>query len=116
MNFPLKGGVDAQWQSNVSRRYRMLDGQRGTVLRDWDFDLDTYGAYLQSMIRVNDSLKLVPAYRVDRIDGRFSDIASWLRYPVYRYGTIQQPKFSVSYDVSQRCDCLCQLGAYFPDW
>lgn len=111
--FSIEGGVDAQWQSNVSRRYRMLDGQRGTVLRDWDFDLDTYGAYLQSMIRVNDSLKLVSAYRVDRIDGRFIDIASGLRYPVYRYGTIQQPKFSVSYDVSQDVTVYANWGRTF---
>ncbi|HHW4680166.1 MAG TPA: TonB-dependent receptor [Xylella taiwanensis] len=111
--FSLEGGLEAQWQSNVSRRYRIFDGQRSTVLRDWDFNLDTYGAYLQAVIRVNESLKLVPAYRIDRVFGWFRDIAASVRYPVYGYGTIQQPKFSVSYDVSHDVTAYANWGRTF---
>ncbi|HHW4677952.1 MAG TPA: TonB-dependent receptor [Xylella sp.] len=111
--FSLEGGLEGQWQSNVSRRYRISDCQRSTVLRDWDFNLDTYSAYLQAEIRVNEPLKLVPAYRIDRVYGWFGDILGRVRYPVYGYGTIQQPKFSVSYDLSHDVTAYANWGRTF---
>ena len=93
----LEGGVEAQWQDNVARRYRIVDGTRNAVLRDWAFDLDTRGAYLQAVIRPTARLRIVPAYRIDRVYGGFDSLVSDAHYPVYRYGTIKQPKLSASY-------------------
>ena len=95
--FVLDAGVDGQWQDNIARRYRTQQRQRQATLRDWDFDLDTRGAYVQAVFRPVERLKLVPAYRVDDIGGAFHNVATGARAPVYRYGLIRQPKFSASY-------------------
>lgn len=97
LQLTLEAGVDAQWQDNLSQRWRTQQRQRGALLRDWDYTLDTHGGYLQAIVAAGERLQLVPAYRIDRIDGRFNDLASGRRYPVYDYGMIRQPKFSVAY-------------------
>lgn len=93
-------GLDGQWQANVAQRFRTVQRQRQATLRDWDFDLDTRGAYLQAVIRPIPALKLVPAYRIDRVYGDFADKATGATAPVYDYGLIRQPKLSVSYDLA----------------
>lgn len=98
--FTVDAGIDGQWQDNVARRFRTVQRQRQSTLRDWDFDLDTKGAYVQAVIRPIDRLKLVPAYRVDRIDGGFINVAAATTAPVHDYGLIRQPKFSASYAVT----------------
>lgn len=90
-------GVDGQWQDNIARRFRTVQRQRQATLRDWDFDLDTRGAYMQAVIRPFERLKLVPAYRVDRVYGGFRDVSADTSAPVNDYGLIKQPKFSASY-------------------
>ncbi len=57
----VNAGVDGQWQDNIVQRYRAVQRQRQPTLRDWDFDLDTRGAYVQAVIYPIDRLKLVPA-------------------------------------------------------
>ncbi|WP_228756463.1 MULTISPECIES: hypothetical protein [unclassified Stenotrophomonas] len=59
----VNAGVDGQWQDNIVQRYRTVQRQRQrqATLRDWDFDLDTRGAYVQAVIYPIDRLKLVPA-------------------------------------------------------
>lgn len=59
----VNAGVDGQWQDNIVQRYRAVQRQRQRqpTLRDWDFDLDTRGAYVQAVIYPIDRLKLVPA-------------------------------------------------------
>jgi iron complex outermembrane receptor protein len=111
--FALEGGVEAQWQDNVARRYSIVDGARSAVLRDWAYDLDTRGAYLQAVIHPTERLKIVPAYRVDRVYGDFSNVASGLHYPVYGYGTIKQPKLSASYSVSEDVTAYANWGRTF---
>ncbi|MEN4904644.1 TonB-dependent receptor [Luteimonas sp. TWI1437] len=93
-------GVDGQWQHNIAQRFRTVRRQRQATLRDWDFDLETRGAYVQAVIRPIDRLKLVPAYRVDRIYGDFTNVVADTTAPVYDYGLIKQPKFSASYAIS----------------
>ncbi|MEN5202962.1 TonB-dependent receptor [Stenotrophomonas sp. TWI700] len=109
----LDAGVDGQWQENIGRRYRTVLRERQATLRDWAFDLDTRGAYLQAVIRPIDALKVVPAYRVDRIYGNFHNVGSGTRAPVYDYGLIRQPKLSVSYDVSATTIAYANWGRTF---
>ncbi|WP_434027368.1 TonB-dependent receptor [[Pseudomonas] boreopolis] len=111
--FALEGGVDAQWQDNVARRFGIVDGARGTVLRDWAYALDTRGAYVQAVIRPGERLKLVPAYRIDRVHGDFDDVANGARYPVYGYGTIRQPKFSAAYRLGETSTAYANWGRSF---
>lgn len=106
-------GVDGQWQDNVARRFRTVQRTRQATLRDWDFALDTRGGYVQAVIRPVARLKLVPAYRVDRIYGDFSDLAAAARAPVHDYGLIRQPKFSASYTLSDAVVAYANWGRTF---
>ncbi|KLJ02072.1 TonB-dependent receptor [Luteimonas sp. FCS-9] len=111
--FALEFGVDGQWQDNASRRYRTQAGERLATLRDWDFALDTRGAYVQAIVRPVARLKLVPGYRIDRIGGDFLDVASGQRAPVHRYGSIGQPKLSMAYDLAPGTVAYANWGRTF---
>ena len=109
----LDAGVDAQWQDNLAARYRTVARERQTTLRDWRFDLDTQGAYVQAVVKPVEALKIVPAYRVDHIDGGFHNRADGSHAPAYNYGLIKQPKLSVSYDLGARTVAYANWGRTF---
>ncbi len=111
--FVLDAGVEGQWQDNTAQRYRTVARERQATLRDWDYTLDTRGAYVQAVIRPMSALKIVPAYRVDRLDGDFHDVATATRAPIYDYGLIKQPKLSVSYDLSPATVVYANWGRTF---
>ena len=111
--FMLEGGFDAQWQNNIGQRYRTTERVRTSQFRDWDFDLDTQGAYVQAVIRPIESLKIIPAFRVDNVDGNFTDRLTGKRSPVYDYGLIRQPKISVVYTLLQQASVYANWGRTF---
>jgi iron complex outermembrane receptor protein len=96
-DFALEGGADVQQQQNKSERYRTRDRARLANTRDQRFDFDTYGSYVQAEIKPFESLKIVPAYRVDKIQGDFTNEMTGLDYDINDYGLIKQPKLSVVY-------------------
>lgn len=96
-DFALEGGADVQQQQNKSERYRTRDRTRLATTRDQQFDFDTYGAYVQAEIKPFESLKIVPAYRVDKIQGDFTNEMTGTDYDINDYGLIKQPKISVVY-------------------
>ncbi|WP_425480284.1 TonB-dependent receptor [Xanthomonas theicola] len=112
-SFALEGGADAQWQDNAWQRYRTVARTRTATLRDWDFDLATRGAYVQAVIRPFERLQLVPAYRVDWVDGSFRDRLGGARYPVYAYGAIEQPKLSALFALTVQTSAYANLGRTF---
>jgi iron complex outermembrane receptor protein len=112
-SFALEGGVDGQWQDNTSQRYRTVARVRTAPLRDWDFDLDTRGVYVQAVIRPFERLQLVPAYRVDWVDGSFRDRLGGARYPAYAYGAIKQPKLSAVFALTAQTSAYANLGRTF---
>jgi len=111
--FALEGGADAQWQDNTARRWRTASQARLALTRDWDYTLDTRGAYLQAVLQPLEGLKLVPAYRIDRVDGALHDRITGLRYDTYGYGTIRQPKFSASYALNEATTAYANWGRTF---
>lgn len=96
-DFALEGGADVQQQQNTSERYRTKDRARLAATRDQQLDFDTYGAYVQAEIKPFESLKIVPAYRVDKIQGDFTNELTDTDYDINDYGLIKQPKISVVY-------------------
>lgn len=106
-------GVDGQWQDNKARRFRTVARTRQSTLRDWDFDLDTRGAYVQAVIRPTPALKIVPAYRVDRLYGDFHDAVTNTSAPIHDYGLIKQPKLSLSYDLGRNTVAYANWGRTF---
>ncbi|MBD8828301.1 TonB-dependent receptor [Pseudomonas sp. CFBP 13602] len=96
-DFALESGADVQQQQNESERYRTRDRARLATTRDQRFDFDIYGAYVQAEIKPFESLKIVPAYRVDKIQGTFTNEMIGKDYDINDYGLIKQPKISVVY-------------------
>lgn len=111
--FTLEGGVDAQWQNNAAQRYRTVERVRTSQFRGWDFDLDTQGAYVQAVVRPAEALKIVPALRIDHVDGHFDDRLTGIASPVYDYGLIRQPKLSVAYTLSPGATVYGNWGRTF---
>lgn len=92
--FALEGGFNQEWQDNESERYSTNKRVRTAKTRDQQFDFDTKGAYVQAIVQPTASLKLIPAYRVDKIDGDYTNHLNGRKYKINDYGTIDQPKFS----------------------
>lgn len=96
-DFALEGGLDTEQQRNRSERYTSVERRPVVQTRDQRFDYDSYGAYVQAIIEPVESLKIIPAFRVDRISGDFIDDLSGSSYGMNDYGTIEQPKISLVY-------------------
>jgi iron complex outermembrane receptor protein len=111
--FTLEGGVDAQWQDNLNQRYRTANRVRSARFRDWDFDLQTQGAYVQAVIRPTAALKIIPAYRIDHVDGSFRDRLTGAQWPAHDYGLIRQPKISVVYALAPQASAYANWGRTF---
>ena len=71
--FTLGGGFDAQWQGNAARRYRTAERVCTAQFRDWGFDLNSWVAYVQAVVQPVQALTIIPALRVDRVSGNFTD-------------------------------------------
>jgi iron complex outermembrane receptor protein len=111
--FALEGGLDVQKQQNESERYRTLSRVRQATTRDQQFDFNTYGAYVQAVIQPTEALKIIPAYRVDRISGDFTNRMTGQAYDINDYGLIKQPKLSVVYAPWQHASLYANWGRTF---
>ena len=112
-DFALEGGADIQRQEVVSERYLTDKRVRTAQTRDQVFDLTTTGVYVQTVIQPWESLKLIPAYRVDRIEGDYHDQLSGERATVNDFGTIKQPKFSLVYSPWKEASFYANWGRTF---
>lgn len=111
--FTLEGGFDAQWQDNTAQRYRTVQQARTSQIRDWNFDLNTKGAYVQAVVQPVQALKIISALRVDRVSGNFTDGLSKTTSPVHDYGTITQPKISMVYALRPDTSVYANWGRSF---
>lgn len=93
----LEAGVSGEWQDDVSRRWLTKNQVRTSQTRDQAFSYDTWGAYVQAVVKPTDTLKIVPAYRVDVLGGQLTNKLSGARYDMNGYGVIGQPKISAVY-------------------
>ncbi|KVL46586.1 TonB-dependent receptor [Burkholderia cepacia] len=93
----LEAGVSGEWQDDVSRRWLTNRHVRTSQTRDQAFSYDTWGAYVQAVVKPTDTLKIIPAYRVDMLGGQLTDNLTGQRYDMNDYGVIQQPKISAIY-------------------
>lgn len=87
-------GADLQRQDVISQRYLTQARVRTRQTRDQAYTLDSQGGFLQAVIEPTATLKLVPGYRLDWVDGRYHDRATGVRADAYDYGAIRQPKVS----------------------
>lgn len=93
----IETGADFEHQDNVSQRWATVERVKQRQTRDQDFTLKTLGGYVQVVAQPWESLKIIPAYRVDRIRGDFTNELTGEKSPINDYGLIEQPKLSVVY-------------------
>ena len=89
-------GGDVEWQDNVSLRYNAVARVPTAQTRDQRFNLSVGGLYGQVVLQPASWLRITPAWRVDRVGGRFVNALNRSVSPVNDYGSISQPKLSVS--------------------
>ncbi|WAC71704.1 TonB-dependent receptor [Roseateles sp. SL47] len=109
----LEGGVEAQWQHNEAQRYRTVDRVRTSQFRAWDFDQDSQGVYVQALIRPVAALSIIPALRLEHLDGQFHDLLAGKTYAMYDYGVVKQPKLSVIYAITPQASVYANWGRTF---
>ncbi|MEQ1602248.1 MAG: TonB-dependent receptor [Methylophilaceae bacterium] len=112
-SFALEGGISSEWQDNESLRYTTANRVRSAKTRDQQFDFDTTGGYIQAIIQPVASLKLIPAYRVESIDGQYTNRLNGSRYNINDYGLIHQPKFSLVFSPAEGYSLYGNWGRSF---
>lgn len=115
----LEGGLNAEHQDNEYRRTRFnysvptdFDATPARVQNDDAYTLDNVGVYLQAVIEPTDSLKIIPAYRVDRFYGE-TDLPGGIEADLQDYGSILQPKLSVVYSLTPDANVYANWGRTF---
>lgn len=109
----LEGGVNVERQEDQSPRYNTVNKTRVSTTRDHHFVFDTYGAYVQAVIKPTEALKIIPGYRIDKVSGRFNDPSQGTHYGIQDYGVIRQPKFSVVYSPVKEASLYANWGRTF---
>ncbi|TLX62320.1 TonB-dependent receptor [Stutzerimonas nosocomialis] len=109
----LEGGLDVERQRNSSKRYLTVSQVKQSQTRDQRFDFDIYGAYAQAVIEPLPALKIIPAYRVDHIEGELRDGLTGNDYDVNDYGLIRQPKISLVYAPWREASLYANWGRTF---
>ncbi|WP_137823304.1 TonB-dependent receptor [Pseudomonas sp. D(2018)] len=115
----LEGGLNVEHQDNEYRRYRYnysvptnFDTTPARVQNDDAYTLDNFGAYVQAVIQPIESLKIIPAYRVDRFYGE-TELPDGTEADLQDYGSIQQPKLSVVYSLTPNINLYANWGRTF---
>jgi iron complex outermembrane recepter protein len=111
--FSFEGGVDFQRQNNQSKRYLTIERTRQSQTRDQDFSLNTYGAYVQAVIKPIEKLKIVPVFRVDKVTGEFANKLATTTFDVNDYGLIKQPKISAVFAPTKNYSAYANWGRSF---
>lgn len=91
-DFSVEVGFDVQQQENKSTRYLTNNRVRTSQTRNQDFDFQVHGGYLQAMVKPVDWLKITPGFRVDQVDGSFSNLLNSTTAAINDFGAIWQPK------------------------
>lgn len=109
----VESGFSAEWQNNQRSRYSTMNRERLGTAFDQRFNFDIYGGYVQAVIRPTPNLKIVPAYRIDRVYGDFHDLTSGDHGDVQDYGVIRQPKIGAVYTLSDHYSLYGNWGRSF---
>lgn len=115
----LEGGANYEQQKNGYLRERFDYGVPtdftavlARVQNDDVHSFDNEGAYVQAIWQPVESLKIVPAYRIDRFDG-VTQLPGGIRAPLQDYGTIGQPKLSVVHALGADTNIYANWGRTF---
>jgi iron complex outermembrane receptor protein len=111
-NWTLQTGYDIEKQQVLEQRFR-----GATVRRDFDFDFETQGAFVQIENTPTNWLRWNAALRADRLDGDanrafiVNGVASNRRF--FDFGTIMQPKLNVFANITDQQTVFANYGRSF---
>jgi iron complex outermembrane receptor protein len=83
------------------------------VQNDDNYTFNNFGAYVQAIIKPIDSLKIIPAFRVDRFSGNTHLNTTGVSAPLQDYGWINQPKLSMVYNLTENTNVYANWGRTF---
>ncbi|MEN9373789.1 MAG: hypothetical protein RIR79_1341 [Pseudomonadota bacterium] len=112
-NTTVIAGVDFERQDNRSERYNTNTQVRTSQTRNQQFDFYTAGAFVQGMIKPSAQWTFVPAWRVDKISGSYTNALNGKVYNINDYGLIHQPKLSAMYQASDALSFYGNWGKTF---
>lgn len=109
----LEGGIDTERQRNASQRFSSAERALVAQTRDqrWSFDID--GVFVQAVLQPLPTLRLVPGYRIDRLDGQFHDLRAGTTAGMTGYGSIRQPKLSAVWTPTDGISAYANWGRSF---
>lgn len=122
----IDGGVNYEEQRNSYERRRFtfsiptnFDGAPARIQNDDHYTLRNLGGYVQAIIQPIESLKIIPAMRVDKFSGNTNisstnnGVTKTEKGRLQDYGWIEQPKLSVVYSVNDDVDVYANWGRTF---
>lgn len=116
----LDGGINYEHQENEYRRYRYnysvptdFSATPARVQNNDNYTFNNFGAYVQAIIKPIESLRIIPAFRVDRFTGHTLLNATGVSAPLQDYGWISQPKLSTVYSVTPNTHVYANWGRTF---
>jgi len=112
-NLKLDWGVDYQYQDNLDQRWASVDRVRNGPVRDYVFDQNYWGSYIQTDGELTDWLRLIAALRVDRFDGSFENRLANQKSDMIDFGHIWQPKFGLVVTPVQGYNLYANWGRTF---
>jgi iron complex outermembrane receptor protein len=116
----LESGFDMENQDVIEQRFGTIGQQRvrntANVIRNFDYEFDTKGAYLKVENKPIDYFTWNAAVRADRIDGNYQQYnAAGVATPrkIYDFGTIVQPKLNAFLNVADGQTIFANYGRSF---
>jgi iron complex outermembrane receptor protein len=109
----IDAGAEFHAQDAINQRFASVARVRGAVTRNHRYELDNSGAYLSADLRPLDWLRAVAAIRADRFDGEMTNRVNGAKTPVLPFGTLWQPKFSVSAQAHATTQFYASYGRAF---
>ena len=106
-------GVEFHRQDALNQRFASVARVRGATTRNHRYELDNSGAFLSSEVRPADWLRVVGAVRADWFDGEMTNRVNNARTPVIDFGTLWQPKLSVSAQAHATTQLYASYGRAF---
>ncbi len=116
----LNTGADIEQQDNVEQRFGTI-GQtrqrnRSAVLRDYRFEFDSVGGFVQVEHTPNRFVRWNIGYRVDKLSGDFTQVSALgvqTDRDIFDFGVIGQPKFNLFVSPSDSLTLFANYGRSF---
>jgi iron complex outermembrane receptor protein len=119
-HWQLTAGADTERQEVIEQRFGTIGQSRqrntGAVLRNFRYDFETTGSYVQLEHAPNDLLRWNIGYRVDRLSGDFTQISAAGLHSyrkMYDFGWIEQPKLNLFVNATEHVTLFANYGRSF---